>query len=248
MSAPTTALSSRFANIALDREPIRDKFRRALLIDDDLEYGESVKENLSHIRVKTTLVGSLDAAAQKLSEESYPFIFCDNVFADRPGRKGSEFLRDERELLKDAKIVLMTGFALKQIVGLDLLEAQSVEILSKREGGHIEKLMRICQETIEQRANEFTEKLESICSSLATRAETVTELEGFRCDPYLLQRAQAYLIRYLRSLPNQEVEQFYIDGNMFTPETLVKEVEVGSKTARELVDEVLDDLLEARDE
>jgi len=234
------------ATITINKEQILAKFRRALLIDDDIEYGDSVRRNLETIGFETTVVGSLDAGAQELSSGEYPIVLCDNIFEDRPKRKGSEFLRDETELLGTSKAILMTGFALQQIVDLDLLKMRDVKILKKGEG-HIDKLKDMCQEIVEDRAKKYEKKMRGLCEALVERVDDETEFDDLINDPYLVARAKTYLINYMKKFPSQELEQFFIAERAYSPKELVEEIRKGTKVSRLLIDSLLDDILEGSD-
>src|SRR2546421_1246873 len=244
MSKPAEAKGEPPSIISIDGDTLLEKFRRAIVIDDDPKYHELYSGNLETIGVKTTCVASLDAAAQELSTRQYPLIFCDNIFEDRPHKKGSEFVRDEELLFGNAQVVLLTGYALNQIEDLDTLKLRGVEIIEKRTG-HIEVMKHICTQTAFKRATDFTDKLEEFCSSLIRNAEDESDIDGLIADPHLLKRARNYLIKYMEQLPDQDIEQFYIMGRSYSPRTLVNEIGAGSQVAKVLIDQILDDILES---
>lgn len=231
--------------ITLNRDQIRKKFKRALIVDDEDGYAHSVRQNLEFVGFDSTVVGSLDAAAQELVARQYPFIICDNIFVDRSRLRGSEFIRDHRELLGDGEVILMTGYPEKQIADIDLLTARGVKIIRK-EVGAIDKLQSWCLGRAESIADSFTKTLEAGCSALAESAKDEKELEYvlFKKKPYLIERAESYLINYMKKIPNPELAQFVIMGEAYSPNSLIEEIKKGTDVSRELVDQFLDDLLD----
>jgi CheY-like chemotaxis protein len=233
--------------IRVKDESLYARFRRVLLIDDEGDYRDSLSQNLEAVGYHTTAVNSLGAAAQSLSESRYPLILFDNIFEDHPQMKGSEFIRDQRQLLDNSQVVLVTGWPINQIVDRELLTSRGVRIVQKAPG-HIEEIKQICETTVENNIDQVTSKLEIFCDSLLNRIEDDSDLDGLLPDPRLISRARSYLRNYLLSLPNQELEQFYIKGETFTPRRLVIELDIGSDVAASLIDQLLDDLLEGPNE
>lgn len=233
--------------IRIKDENLYARFRRVLLIDDEGDYRDSLSQNLEAVGYHTTTVSSLGAAAQALSENRYPLLLFDNMFEDHPQMKGSEFIRDQQQLLDNSQVVLVTGWPINQIVDRELLINRGVRIVQKAPG-HIEEIKHICETTVENNIDQITSKLETFCDSLLSRVEDDSDLDGLLPDPRLISRARSYLRNYLMSLPNQELEQFYMKGRTFTPRSLITEIDIGSDVAALLIDQLLDDLLEGPNE
>jgi len=229
--------------INLNRDRIASKFKRALLVDDDVDYGQSISDNLSSIGVKTDVVGSLAAAVEHLVVDPYPIVFFDNIFEDRPELKGSEFIRDETKLLKNSEVVLMTGYAVQQIANSNDLEKRGVHIVRKAPG-HIEEIKSICEKAIQSNIDRFTSQFEQFCSLMLDRIHDPSDIEGLIPEPRLLRRARTYLLDYLAKMPNPELEQFYFEGKSYSPRELAAEVAAGSRPGAILLEQFLDDVLE----
>lgn len=230
--------------ISLDRGQILGKFQRALIVDDQLPYAESVKENLAFIGFDSKVIGSLEGAAHELHVRPYPIIICDNIFVGRSNLRGSEFIRDNQELLGKGQVILMTGFPETQIVDAQLLQDRGVKILKKQVGA-IDELKELCTQVAEGRANRYAERLRSVCDELLEKIDDEAELDEVPSDTHLIARTRSYLINYLNQIPNPDLPQFVIMGRTYSPHELVKEVEEGSKISRLLIDQLLDDVLEA---
>jgi CheY-like chemotaxis protein len=247
MSSAQPATDNGTVLLPLEREEILKRFRRALLIDDEVKYASSVKQNLELMGFETTVSSSIDAGAQELLTRSYPIIICDNVFGQPSNRRGSEFIRDHANLLRDGRVVLMTGFPEKHIVDFELLSVRGVKFIRKGSGA-IEELKRYCREAVNDRAQEFTEYLGNVCRTLISDAEHDTPVENFTADDPLITRARTYLVNYMKKFPNPELAQFSILGRAYSPLELIHEIEQRSEVSTILIDQLLDDILESPDE
>lgn len=230
--------------ISLDYEQILGKFKRALIIDDELDYANSVRENLEFHGFDAKVVVSLDAAAQELFKESRPIIICDNIFIGRSNRRGSEFIRDNTDLIGSAQVILMSGYPESQIIDFDILKIRGIKFLGKHEPDAIDRLLQICREAAEVRAQEFTRSLEELCIKLIENTNSEAVLDYASTSAYLVKRAKMYLINYIRRMPDQESPQFVIMGKACSPHNLIDELDRESEISRMLVDQLLDDVLE----
>jgi ActR/RegA family two-component response regulator len=233
--------------IQIDKSQLESKFSRALLVDDDLEYGESISQNLISVGMKTDVVDSLAIAFEVLTTSAYPIVFVDNIFEDRPELRGSEFIRDQERLLDNSEVVLMTGYAINQIVDQSVLGDRGVHIVQKAPG-HIDVIKALCLKRVKSQVDQLTESLENFCESMLERIDNAQELEGLIPEPRLMRRARNHLFNYLSSLPNTDTEQFYFEGNTYTPKHLAAEVSKGSRTGALLLDLFLEDVLAISDE
>jgi hypothetical protein len=137
----------------------------------------------------------------------------------------------------------MTGYPEKHIVDADLLKIRGVIILLK-EPGAIDELIRICHNEAELRAEQFAQKLVEIFGSVVENVDDLSELSRMFEESYLVQRAQSYLLNYLKKFPNKELAQFVIMGKAYSPNELISQVEKKTEVSRVLVDQLLDDILE----
>ena len=243
MEAQVLVKNAETTSIDLDRDRLYKRFKRALIVDDEIDYAHSVRENLEFLGYDAHVAGSLDAAAQKLHEENFPFIICDNIFVDRAKRRGSEFIRDHGDLFGDGKIILMTGFPEKQIVDADILKLRGVTII-KKGAGSIDQLKALCNQVVSDKVEEFKRRLSLVCDSIIDNVQDEKELETLFSDAYILKKGQSYLVNYLKKFPDQELTQFVIDGKGYSPRDLISELHKGSPVAKQLVDQLLDDALD----
>lgn len=238
------ALDARSISVPVDRHQLERKFKRALIVDDEVEYAHSVREHLEYIGFEAQVVGSLDAAAQKLHETSYPLVICDNIFVDRAKKRGSEFIRDHDELFSQGDVILMTGYPERNIIDADILRGRGVQILQKKGTGSIDQLKELCMKLAEAQIIEFMRRLSAVLADLIPKIETEHDLESLFSDSYLLKKGRTYLLNYLKKFPDQDLPQFVINGMAHSAKSLISEIEIGSDLSRELVDQLLDDALE----
>lgn len=243
-SNPSPAKDPNAVLISLNRGQILGKFQRALIVDDQLPYAESVKENLSYIGFESTVTDSLEGAAHELHTRPYPVIICDNIFEGRPSLRGSEFIRDNQGLLGQGQVILMTGYPETRIVDVQVLKERGVKILKKGVGA-IHELKEMCGAVAETRTAQYVDRLKGVCDELLDKVDDERELDEVSSDTHLIARTRSYLINYMKQIPNPNLPQFVIMGRTYSPNDLVGEIQQGSKVSQLLIDQILDDVLES---
>jgi two-component system response regulator HydG len=91
---------------------------RILIVDDDSDHGESIADLLDLRGYEAELATSGEAAAARFREVDFDLVFMD---VKLPGMNGVETFFEFRRIRPDAKVVMMTGYSVAQLV------AQAVE-------------------------------------------------------------------------------------------------------------------------
>jgi two-component system, NtrC family, response regulator HydG len=91
---------------------------RVLIVDDDVDHGESIADLLELRGYQAELATSGEAAAARFREVDFDLVFMD---VKLPGMNGVETFFEFRRIRPAAKVMMMTGFSLAQLV------AQAVE-------------------------------------------------------------------------------------------------------------------------
>lgn len=89
----------------------------ALIVDDDPEMRDTVAEFLYGKRVRPVTAGNVREAAMKIRNQRFDFVLLDLNLGEESGVDVAEQLRkQDRELRGHTPIVVMTGFAEKNLL------------------------------------------------------------------------------------------------------------------------------------
>ena len=91
---------------------------RVFIVDDDRDHAESIADVLTMRGFETELAFSGEAGLARFREAHFDIVFMD---VKLPGMNGVETFFEFRKIKPDAKVMLMTGYSLQQLV------AQAVE-------------------------------------------------------------------------------------------------------------------------
>lgn len=92
--------------------------KRVLVIDDDRDHAESIADVLSARGIEVELAFSGEAGVARFRKSDFDMVFMD---VKLPGKNGVETFFEFKKIRPDAKVMLMTGYSLEQLV------AQAVE-------------------------------------------------------------------------------------------------------------------------
>jgi CheY-like chemotaxis protein len=90
---------------------------RILIVDDDRDHAESIADVLVARQCEVDLAGSGEECVAKFREMPFELVFMDIKL---PGMNGVEALFECKKIQPRAKIMLMTGFSLEQLVARGL--------------------------------------------------------------------------------------------------------------------------------
>ena len=91
---------------------------RVLIVDDDRDHAESLADVLDMRGYETALAFSGEQALQVFREADFDFVLLD---VKLPGINGVDTFLEMREIRHNAKVMMMTGFSVEQLV------AQAIE-------------------------------------------------------------------------------------------------------------------------
>ena len=136
---------------------------KVLLVDDEIEFVETLAMRLEARGLKVAVAESGELAVDKVKEMAFDAIFLDLAM---PGMDGIETLKRLRELNPDSQVILLTGQATVQkateamrLGALDLLE-KPVDIgvlVEKIEEAAVNK-MRLTERRIEEEMSDILRK------------------------------------------------------------------------------------------
>ncbi len=86
---------------------------RILVVDDDSDHAESVADILTMRGHDVDIAGSAESGIAKYRAAPFDVVLMD---VKMPGMNGVEAFFEIRKLRADAKIVMMTGFSLEELV------------------------------------------------------------------------------------------------------------------------------------
>ncbi|MCI0526412.1 MAG: response regulator [Nitrospira sp.] len=89
------------------------KRQRIFIVDDDQDFAESLAEVLELQGYEVELAFSGEEAVQKFGEQNFDLTFMD---VRLPGKNGVESFLEVRQLKPDAKVVMMTGHSVEQLL------------------------------------------------------------------------------------------------------------------------------------
>jgi DNA-binding response OmpR family regulator len=90
---------------------------RILIVDDDRDHAESIADVLVARQCEVDLAGSGEECVAKFREMPFELVFMDIKL---PGMNGVDALFECKKIQPQAKIMLMTGFSLEQLVARGL--------------------------------------------------------------------------------------------------------------------------------
>ena len=105
---------------------------RVLVVDDDRDHAESVADILATRGIEADLAFSAEAGIELLKETNFDFVFMDFKL---PGMNGVEAFRECRTIRPDAKIMMMTGYTVEELVA-QALKSGMLGILRKPFAAH----------------------------------------------------------------------------------------------------------------
>lgn len=240
----TSGETNRAVKLDFNETRLRKSILRAIVIDDESNYCSNLQSLLGSAGYTADVATSLDRARSLLREHRYSFVLCDNVFGDLRGkqRKGSEFVLEERSLLRGADVVLVTGYPVEQIHNRRLLENEGVTIL-KKAPGHLKQLEQIASASAEKKVDVVKNSLENLLEDLVESGNLAEATADIRISCHMVSKASDKLKQQLLLLPDQDKNQFSLAGRIFSPRALLLEIEKGSDIAMQLVDMFIDEML-----
>ena len=84
-----------------------------LIVDDDRDLAESLADVLEARGYDVELAGSGEEAVERFRRRDFDIVFTD---VKLPGMNGVESLFAFRRIRPDAKVVMMTGFSVEQLL------------------------------------------------------------------------------------------------------------------------------------
>ncbi len=115
------------------------KQKRILIVDDDLDFAESLAELVEMEGHSTILANSGQQAINIFKQHNIDIIFID---IRMPGINGVETFKEMHELNPDVRVAMMTGFSDQQLLN-EAMEMGAIGILDKPI--NIERLMEIIE-------------------------------------------------------------------------------------------------------
>ena len=134
-----------------------------LLVDDELEFVETLALRLETRGLKVVVAESGEQAVAKVQEKSFDAILLDLAM---PGMDGIEALKRLRELNPDSQVILLTGQATVQkatqamrLGALDLLEKPvDIDVLVEKIEEAATNKMRLTERRIEDKITDILRK------------------------------------------------------------------------------------------
>ena len=137
---------------------------KILIVDDDKEYRENLKEILDNAGYSNDMAGSANQAMQKLGEQKFDVVLLDFMM---PGIDGINALGEFKKISPNSKIIMITAFASIENAVVAIKKGAS-EYISKP--FKIEALLLMIKQVIEElrfEGNIKKLKLEGTLSSLS---------------------------------------------------------------------------------
>jgi two-component system, NtrC family, response regulator HydG len=105
---------------------------RVLVVDDDRDHAESVADILATRGIEADLAFSAEVGIELFKKTNFDFVFMDFRL---PGMNGVEAFRECRKIRPDAKIMMMTGYTVEELVA-QALKSGMLGILRKPFAAH----------------------------------------------------------------------------------------------------------------
>jgi two-component system, sporulation sensor kinase E len=134
--------------------------RKILIVDDNLEFTEMVKQHLNVEGFQTSIALDGKTAIEKISTDFPEMVLLDLKLPDIPGE---EVLKRIKELSENTAIIVVTGYGGEQ-VAVDLMKAGATDFLSKPLKK--ESLLRAIKDALQIRDAQIEEKRSEKDSSL----------------------------------------------------------------------------------
>ncbi len=103
---------------------------RVLILDDELDYLDAIRKNLELFGAEVHTASTVAEAKGLLEEESFQVVIAD-IFLEGSEVSGDEFIVENSQLMKGAKVAVVTGFSPDRIKRLNELDKLGVTIVQK---------------------------------------------------------------------------------------------------------------------
>jgi DNA-binding response OmpR family regulator len=100
---------------------------RVFIVDDDRDHAESIADVLAMRGMETELAFSGEAGLARFREADFDIVFMD---VKLPGMNGVETFFEFKKIRPDARVMMMTGFSLEQLI-TQALENGALGVLRK---------------------------------------------------------------------------------------------------------------------
>jgi CheY-like chemotaxis protein len=200
---------------------------RVLLVDDEPNLLKSLSERLRDCGFDVDSASDLASAKRKLETNKYHVLIADVVLPG--GLTGDAFVLSHEELVRDLRVVLMTGWGLDRIAERTKLAERGVEILTKGMPGFFDRITAATEEKlIEQTAQISRQIKESVAATMQMPSSV------------LLTEVQKIFVQWLGSRKEQEKAGIYYGGKLYSPRMLIHEIETGTEVGRAHLDMFVD--------
>ena len=86
---------------------------RILIVDDDIDFAESIAEILEEVGYEVEMAHSGEEALKKIKEQDFDLTFMD---VKMPGMNGVECFLEARKMKPDAKFVMMSAYSVEELL------------------------------------------------------------------------------------------------------------------------------------
>jgi DNA-binding NtrC family response regulator len=205
---------------------------RILLVDDEPHMAESLKEWLESLGHAVDVSDSPEDAIRRLKEEGYAMVIADVVFESTEVR-GDEFLLENKDLIRNAQMVVITGQGTDRIRRIGELQEKAVPVLMKGGVQFLTDLRKITRRVVrEQRDNHL---LQTASAGLSAFHEGEPKAQR-----QLLQLVRDLLVTWLKGREDSDSKEIAYGGRLLSPQMLLEEIERGTEIGDAHLDMFLD--------